>query len=271
MQLSMPRRALITLVAALLCGCSPSTSETQTEEAANFVLIHGAWHGGWAWDPIVARLESKGHNVWAPTLPGMAAPSEFSESEKAKISLNDHVAAVTELLERQQLTDVVLVAHSYAGMVAAGVLGYGNDRIHKVVFLDAILPEDDDSLQSFVEISPEPLQQFADAGRSLPVPAEADWPQRWGIPQDLIPSVRDGIVSQPARTFLDAVSWSGPEGIDPEHFYIRCIENPNSAFDKAAERVRGIDSWTYAELASHHDAMLTVPDELTEMLLQIIE
>ena len=262
------RKLLISMAAVLMLSCSSSSPNTQSEDGVNFVLIHGAWHGGWAWDPIVSRLESEGHNVWAPTLPGMEVPSNYSEADKSQISLDDHIVAITELLEQHQLTEVVLVGHSYAGMVAAGVLGHGNDRIDKIVLLDAILPEDGDSLDSFVEISPEQWQQIAAAGLSVPVPPEAEWPQRWGIPEELIPSVRNRIVSQPARTFLDSVSWSGPESIGPKHYYIRCIENPNPAFNKAAERVQGIESWTYAELASHHDAMLTVPDELTHLLLQ---
>lgn len=261
------RATFAVLVTSLQWGCS--LEPVGEQQSLDFVLVHGAWHGGWAWEPIVSRLESEGHKVWAPTLPGMDGQSEQDESEKSQISLDDHVSSLATLLEHEELRDVILVGHSYGGMVLAGALGNDSSRVKKVVFLDALVPENGDSLQSFVGVSGDDWQALAEQGRNIPPPAEDDWTERWGIPEELIESVRSKITSQPPRTFLDPVSWNGPEMIEPDHFFIRCVENPNPAFDLSTQRVRSIDSWEYFELETHHDAMLIVPDELTDMLLQI--
>ncbi|MEM6267712.1 MAG: alpha/beta fold hydrolase, partial [Pseudomonadota bacterium] len=83
----------------------------------DFVLIHGAWHGGWCWEPVREKLESAGHRVLTPTLPGLA---ERQAELRPNLGLGDHIADVRNLIERENLSDFVLVGHSYGGMVITG-------------------------------------------------------------------------------------------------------------------------------------------------------
>ena len=104
---------------------------------ATFVLVHGAWHGGWCWRDVRAILESNGHLVCTPTRTGVG---ERSHLLSPAIDLDTHILDVANVLEWEELSDVVLVGHSYGGNVITGVADRMKDRLRHVVYLDAHLP-----------------------------------------------------------------------------------------------------------------------------------
>ena len=110
---------------------------------ANFVLVHGAWHGGWCWVRVARILRDAGHEVFTPTLTGLG---ERVHLASADISLDTHVADVLGVLESEELEDVVLCGHSYGGMVVTGVAAQAAKRIDTLVYLDAFVPEDGQSV-----------------------------------------------------------------------------------------------------------------------------
>src|SRR3984885_1259783 len=102
-----------------------------------FVLVHGAWHGGWCWRRVSDRLHAAGHDVFSPTLTGLG---ERSHLLRAGIDLKTHIADVVNVMKWERLTDVVLCGHSYGGFVVSGVAEQMASALGSIVFLDAFVP-----------------------------------------------------------------------------------------------------------------------------------
>ena len=114
---------------------------------ANFVLVHGAWIGGWYWRPIAQKLRAAGHEAYAPTLTGLG---ERIHLMNPSINLDTHVTDVANIIKEEGLSDVVLVGHSYGGMVVTGVADALPSKIKSLVYLDAFVPKNGDALVNFV-------------------------------------------------------------------------------------------------------------------------
>ena len=112
-----------------------------------YILVHGAWHGSWCWKLVRTALQSAGHNVFTPTLTGLG---EKSHLNSAAVDLSTHIADVANLMQWEELSDVILCGHSYAGCVITGVADQIPDRIRALVFLDAFVPENGESLMDMV-------------------------------------------------------------------------------------------------------------------------
>ena len=110
---------------------------------ATFVLVHGAWHGGWCWQKVIPFLEAAGHEVYAPTLTGLA---ERASELSPDVGLDTHIQDVVGLLEEKNLHGVILVGHSYGGMVITGVVDQVPERIAHLVYLDTFVPRDGESM-----------------------------------------------------------------------------------------------------------------------------
>src|SRR6516225_6895333 len=110
----------------------------------NFVLVHGAWHGGWCWRRVADRLRASGHLVFTPTLTGLG---ERSHLLRPDLDLDVHIADVINVIKWERLSDVVLCGHSYGGFVISGVAERAADLIRSIVFLDAFLPNSGDAIE----------------------------------------------------------------------------------------------------------------------------
>jgi pimeloyl-ACP methyl ester carboxylesterase len=110
-----------------------------------FVLVHGAWHGGWCWRRVADRLAADGHRVFTPTLTGLADRSHLID---VKINIDSHVADVANLIKWEGLTDIILCGHSYAGFVVSGVAEKALPAIASIVFLDAFVPATGDAMSA---------------------------------------------------------------------------------------------------------------------------
>ena len=104
---------------------------------ATFVLVHGAWHGGWCWKKVAPLLRSAGHEVYTPTLTGLGERDHLLTRD---IGLDTHIQDIVNVLEYEELTQVVLVGHSYGGMVVTGVAERAHERLRQLVYLDAATP-----------------------------------------------------------------------------------------------------------------------------------
>ena len=123
---------------------------------ATFMLIHGGGHGGWCYQPVARLLQAEGHHVYAPSLTGLGDRSHLVRPD---IDLNFHINDIAQLLHYEDLRDVILVGHSYGGMVLTGVADRVPDRVGHRVYLDAAYPLDGDSLESTVPMVNEARQQ----------------------------------------------------------------------------------------------------------------
>ena len=144
---------------------APPAEARRSGARATFVLVHGAWHGGWCWRRVAERLEQEGARVLAPTLTGLG---ERSHLLSANVSLETHIQDVVAVIEAEELRDVHLVGHSYAGMVVTGVCDRLKDRMASVTYLDAAVPADGQSMTTQQPgLSPEAAAATEAALRSL--------------------------------------------------------------------------------------------------------
>lgn len=241
----------------------------------DFVLVHGAWHGGWCWDAVRARLEAAGHRVHAPTLPGLA---ERAAELTASLGLGDHIASVVAFVEEAGLSDIVLVGHSYGGMVITGVADALAERIALLVYLDAAVPRDGESMVSYgAPQAPEViaariagLRALAPDGIAmLPPPPEA-----LGVAPDhpACALLRERLTPHPLKTWLDPIRLATQAAQALPRAYLHCT-NPvlaHTQFPYIARLVAQDPAWRYGEIASGHEAMLTAPDAVAQHLLDML-
>jgi pimeloyl-ACP methyl ester carboxylesterase len=227
-----------------------------------FVLVHGAWHGGWCWRRVADLLEQRGHRVFTPTLTGLG---ERSHLMSADIDLDTHIADVLNVLKWEDLKDVVLVAHSYGGWPVSGTIERTPDRITSVVYLDAFVPEDGQkSLDTASDFSRKAfLEAIAKGEISRAAPAAATFQvnekdQAW---------VDSKMTPQPMGVSLQPIRLTGARERVQKKIYIRAPKYPQPFFDSYYKAKQDDPSWQTYEVPCGHDVMIDMPERLTEILL----
>ena len=232
---------------------------------ATFVLVHGAWHGGWCWPRVAEPLRGQGHRVFAPTLTGLG---ERAHLGRAEVDLETHIADVIGLVESEELDSIVLCGHSYGGMVVSGVADRIAPRVRALMFLDAFVPEDGQSLLALQP--PDRAQRMREAAaknggwRVPPFPAShfgvrdaADraWVDRRCVAQ----SIRT--FDQPARL---TGAWRGIRGLH----YVLAAEYTNSSFHRFADAARADPRFRVATAPCGHEVMIDEPARLVQLLTE---
>lgn len=239
----------------------------QDAGGATFVLVHGAWHGGWCWRRVEALLRAQGHRVFAPTLTGVADRSHMARSG---VDLSTHVDDIVNLIEWEGLTDVVLCGHSYGGMVISGVAEKAPaGAIASIVFLDAFVPADGRSLLDYTTGGAREGDAMVEEGEATglvtPIPAVV-----FGVnaaDQALV----DGLCTkQPYATLTEGLKLTGARERIARKSYILATGWENGAFPPFAEQVKNHPDWRYYEVAVGHDVMLDAPERLAEILQEAI-
>ena len=229
-----------------------------------FVLVHGAWSGAHGFRHVRRLLTAAGHEVFTPSLTGIG---ERSHLTSPTIDLNTHVADVVNCLLYEDLTDLVLVGFSYGGFVVSAALERVAERVRHLVFLDAFVPTDGDSVVSLTgmalrdPVGPEAVWLVPPIPREFDDPAEAAFsqPRRTG---------------HPVRCFTDTVRLARPvEAYDVPLTYIKATGDPRPAtggpFWTAADHARASSRWGYHEIGTNHMIANNRPAELTELLLTL--
>jgi pimeloyl-ACP methyl ester carboxylesterase len=234
-----------------------------------YVLVHGAWHGGWCWQRVARLLRATGHDVFTPTLTGLGERAHLLGPE---ITLDTHIQDILGVLYYEDLYDVVLVGHSYAGMVITGVAEQAAERLGHLVYLDAFVPSNGQALSDFAP--PEIVALFHEGARTegngYGVPP---LPGTFGVTDEAdLAWVSPRLGLHPLQTKLDPVQVSNPLAERLPRTYIYCADPavpPGVArpFTPFAARLRADPDWCYAELATGHSAMITAPEELSRLLL----
>jgi pimeloyl-ACP methyl ester carboxylesterase len=226
-----------------------------------YVLVHGAWHGAWCWQRVTPLLRARGHEVYTPTLTGLG---ERAHLRRPDTDLDTHIRDVIALMEMEGLLDVTLVGHSYAGIVTQGVADRVPSRLRSLVYLDAYVVQNGKSLVDYVPAERrEPFVKSGEADGFKPFPA-----QHFGLsdPND-IAWVGSKLVNQPFRTFTQPLTLSGPPPKVP-HTYIACTQPAMGPFTPIANALRSNPAWKVVELKTGHDAMVSDPRGLANLLLQ---
>jgi pimeloyl-ACP methyl ester carboxylesterase len=232
---------------------------------ATFVICHGAWNAAWAWKKVRPLLRAAGHEVFTPTYTGLG---ERSHHVSRSITLDTHITDVLAVLEYEDLREVVLVGHSYGGMVATGVADRATERIAKLIYVDAFVPENGQSLS---DLLPAPAR----ASRQEVASTQGDG---WLVPPNPIPpdtSQEDvAWISarrrwQPMGTFTQPIALTGAAAGVPRH-YIYCTRiAPGDAFGQFAHDFQSDPAWRYYEIDASHSPNVTAPESLVEILRDI--
>jgi len=225
---------------------------------ANFVLVHGAWHGGWCWRFVRPLLQA--HEVHAPSLTGLGERKHLARPD---IDLDTHIADVVSLLEMEDLRDVILVGHSYGGMVVTGAADRAPARIKRLVYLDAFVPEDGKCLLDYVvpERAARMREEGERAGSVTPPPLSL-----WGLTRpEHIDFVKPREVRHPYRTMTQKIRLGGNTAQVPKTF-IYCSSPATGSFDQFAAQYRNAPNWKFFELATGHDAMILMPERVAKLL-----
>ncbi len=231
---------------------------------ATFVLVHGAWHGGWCWKRVIPLLRRAGHDVFAPTLTGLG---ERAHLLSPTVCLDTHVRDVLGVLAYEDLREVVLVGHSYGGMVITGVAERAAERLAHLVYLDAFVPRDGECLLDlFPKTAREQTLARARAegdGWRLP-PLREEQPFGVTDPAD-IAWLRSRLTAHPVPTWTQPVRLTDPKALALPRTFVECTAT--GWFRGFAERVRSQPGWRYQDLPTGHDAMITAPRALADLLL----
>lgn len=233
-----------------------------------FVLVHGAWSGGWCYHKVAALLRAQGHTVFTPTLTGQG---ERAHLLAGSVNLSTHIADILNVFHYEGLSDVILAGHSYGGMVITGVADRIPEKIAALVYLDAFLPEDG---QSLFDINiPANTQRFiAGAGNlgGLAVPAPPAVAYFNVNPADA-PRVDALATPFPIGAFAERLKLTGGHKTVRKHVYVHGTVLPReSPFKPFYERAKADPAWSAHALACGHHVMLDMPERTAEILQSAI-
>ena len=235
-----------------------------TSTRRTFVLVHGAWHGGWCWRRVADLLEAKGHKVFTPTLTGLG---ERSHLMSAGINLDTHIMDIVNVIKWEDLSDVVLAGHSYGGWPISGAIEQIGDRVSSVIYLDAFIPENGQkSLDTASEFARKgAMEAIAKGEISRKGPPASTFhvnekDQAW---------VDSKLTPQPIGVMRQPIKLTGALERVARKTYIRAPKYPQPSFDKYYQAKKTDPSWRTYEVPCGHDVMVDMPDRLVEILLEV--
>lgn len=238
---------------------------------ATIVLVHGAFHGGWCWKHVAGPLRDAGHEVFTPTLTGVSDRAHLLHHD---IGLMTHVADVAAVLEAEELTDAVLVGHSYGGLVVTGAPALAPGRVRKVIHLDGYVGEPG---KSGFDLSPPASVERFTAAANDPEGGGEGWtippypPDVMGVtdPDDTAWIARR-LTPHPLRGFTDPldIPEDALDGI--ARGYILCTDPVIPTWIPMADHAKASDDWDYAEIACAHAVMFLKPDELVARIEEML-
>ena len=233
---------------------------------ATYLLVHGAWHGGWCWVRVAKLLRDAGHIVFTPTLTGLGERAHLANPD---VDIDCHINDVLGVVEAEELEDAVLCGHSYGGQVITAVLDRQVEKFRAGIWLDAFVSQDGHSLMDGwpperAQHIREQVSTTGDGWKIDPMPPDyfgvmdaddADWVVRRCVPQ-------------PIKTFSQPVHLTGAWQSVPKKMYLLAEHHPNSSFDRFATPLSQEADWDIRTVASGHDVMIDTPELLAEILLE---
>jgi pimeloyl-ACP methyl ester carboxylesterase len=252
---------VIAAAAIYAVACTPTPSTEVTDSAPRtIVFVHGAWAGGWHYTKVEPLLEEAGHTVYRPTMTGLGERVHLAGPE---VGLSTHIEDIVKVLEFEDLHEVVLVGHSYGGMVIAGVAERVPERIDKLVYFDAILPENG---ESFASLFGDAVDTMATAGGGGAEPWQLV--PRW-VEEGEPPPVD---VPQPILTFTEPIELANPDAAELPAAFLLTVEAGKEAddFDFFADRARS-RGWEVTEMEGDHNPHWFQPEAFVDVLMRVVE
>jgi pimeloyl-ACP methyl ester carboxylesterase len=242
---------------------APTPSKPKT-----FVLVHGAWYGGWCWDKVAQDLRAQGHIVTTPTCPGVG---EFAHMLSKDISLSTFITSVTNHIAFQNLNDVVLVGSGFGGVVISGVADRIPAQLRSLVYVDAMVLESGMSVFEGqpAAVTKKRLEQVATLGRGMAIPVPSVATSYRGVDRKTLAWLTPRLTPHPVGTYQERLVLNNPLGNGVPRTYVDCTASPFEPLVEVKKNLKREKGWNWVELATHHDPMITEPRMLSDFLARV--
>jgi len=244
---------MFVLLLAVGFNARAQTAKTDTPAKPTIVIVHGAWGGAWAFKNVEALLRQKGLQVYRPQLTGQGDRVHLARPD---IGLNTHIDDVVNTILYEDLRDIILVGHSYGGMVISGVADRVPDRIKRLVYLDAMVPNDGESAMSVMPGGADFIKKMTKGDYMVPSWVKPDQPIPHDVPQSL-------------KTFTDPIVFKNEAARKLPATYILTVDKGKEAKDDSffAQSLRAKErGWSMLQLTADHNPQWSAPEALAEML-----
>jgi pimeloyl-ACP methyl ester carboxylesterase len=231
---------------------------------ATFLVCHGAWSAGWAWKKMHPRMQAAGHRLVTPTYTGLG---EREHLANPSVDLETHIQDILNVIKYEDLRDIVLIGHSYGGMVATGVADRARDRIAQLIYLDAFVPKDGQSLLDLNEPARARMTELAKSGDGWRVPPNPTPPDTAAADLEWLTERR---VNQPIKCFEMPLKLRSGELTLPRSYIYALRATPADTFRPFAERAKIESGWCYYEIDASHSPHVTAPEVLMPLLEKIV-
>ena len=235
-----------------------------TQQAKTFLVCHGAWGAGYGWRKMHPLMATAGHRLVTPSYTGLGERSHLAHQG---IDLEAHITDMLQVIKYEDLRDVVLIGHSYGGMVATGVADRARDRITQLIYLDAFVPEDGQSLFDLNGSRDQMMKAAAegDGGRAPPIATPPDTSKEdadWGAERR---------TPHPVKCFAQPLKFQhGPLSLPRSYIYALRI-NPADTFGQFAKHAKTTPGWRYYDIDASHSPQVTAPEALFALLQKIVK
>ncbi len=233
----------------------------------NFVLVHGAWHGGWCWKHVSHQLRNAGHEVFTPTLTGLGERAHLLDADTGLSTFIEDICAV---IRNEECDDVILVGHSFGGPVISGVADRMPERLRQLIYLDALIVQHGQSALGILPLSVQHERSRTEdtEGLRMAIPA----PEKFGVTDpDEANWLRRRLTPHPLKGYTDNVQLDHPLGNGLKKTYIAVTDPWYAPLEGLRTWIQSQPDWEYRLLAAGHDAMVTSPVALTDMLINIAQ
>ncbi len=260
----MQRREFLKAAGAGVAASAVAAPAVAQSPATTFLVAHGAWSAGWSWKKMHPLMRTAGHRLLTPTYTGLGERAHLASPSN---DLETHVQDMLGVIKYEDLRDVVLLAHSYGGMVATAVADRARDRIAQLIYLDAFVPKNG---QSLTDLVPPPVRQAmqenvksGDGWRLAPNPSPPDTSEadlKW---------IAERRLAQSFKCFEMPVRLEAELTLPRSFIYCKRIGRVD-VFAPFAARARSEPGWRYFEIDASHSAQITAPEALMAVLETIV-
>jgi pimeloyl-ACP methyl ester carboxylesterase len=266
------RRTFHATALSVLLGGAASTAARASEanlpaRPKTFVLVHGAWYGGWCWEKVAQGLRAQGDTVSTPTCPGVG---ELAHLLSKDISLTTYITSITNHILYENVSDVILVGSGFGGVVISGVADRIPHLIKSLVYVDAMVLDSGSSVfeSQPAAITKKRLEQVASSGKGIAIPTPPA--SSYGfLDQDTLAWVRPRMTPHPVGTYQEKLMLNNPLGNGRPRIYVDCIASPFEPLVEVKKGLKQQAGWQWVELNTHHDPMITEPRMLADFLASV--
>lgn len=231
---------------------------------ATFLACHGAWSAGWAWKKMHPLMQAAGHRLVTPSYTGLG---ERVHLANPSIDLETHIEDILNVIKYEDLRDIVLIGHSYGGMVASGVADRARERIAQLIYLDAFVPRDGQSLLDLNEVARPRMRELAKAGDGYRVPPNPTPPD---TSAEDVAWLTERRVDMPIKCFETKLRLHNGELTLPRSYVYATRITPADTFGQFAARAKNDAAWRYFEIDASHSPHVTAPEALMALLQKTV-